>query len=65
MKDVFERAYKQEEDYVTIMCSDEAVYADMKQRMISEQEIFMYLHSSQSVSYSYNDNLYTFIFCLW
>lgn len=64
MTDAFERAYGSGQGYVTVMCSDVQVYEEMKQRMISDQEVFRYLHSSQSVSYSYNDDLYTLIFWL-
>lgn len=64
MTEAFEKAYEEGQDYVTVMCGDPVIYEEMKQRMISGQEVFRYMHASQSVSYSYNDDLYTFIFWL-
>ncbi len=62
LKSVFEREETATDGYATFMCADNQLYQEMKNRLITEQEIFSYVRSSNSVSYSYNDELYTLIF---
>lgn len=59
---LFERAESNGESCVTFMCADAVVYQQMKEQLITEQKVFSYVKWSASVSYSYNDELYTLIF---
>lgn len=53
--EVFQTAYEQENNYVTLKCVDSQVYEDMFQFLIEEQGIFRYL-SAQEGSVSYAEN---------
>ena len=59
---MFKEAQDFEKDCVTFMCADKTLYGEMKNKLITEQGVFRYINSSKSVSYSYNDGLYTLIF---
>nr|MBQ8253330.1 hypothetical protein [Lachnospiraceae bacterium] len=62
LQHIFERAEESGSGFATFMCSDAALYGQIKQNLITEQGVFAYLNSAQSVSYTYNDDLYTLIF---
>jgi len=62
LKVLFEQAATVGQNCVTFMCADAVLYQQMKERLITQQEIFSYMKQSSSVSYSYNDELYTLIF---
>ncbi len=47
---------------ISFMCSDAMVYEEVKNMLITRQKLFDFVPSSNSVSYSYNDNMYTLIF---
>lgn len=50
---------------VTLKCSDEAVYEQIKTRLIDEQEVFHFLHENgNAVSYTMNDSQLTISFWL-
>ncbi len=55
LKRVFSGAYARESSYVTLKCSDDAVYQEMFKYMIEDQEIFTYLNAQEGkVSYAEN-----------
>lgn len=50
---LFDRAYEQNQGLVTLKCSDESVYWEMWNELISQQEIFRYLKDSGTESIAY------------
>lgn len=62
--ELFRREYAKESTYVTLKCSDEAVYRQMEQALIEEQEIFQYLESPDGVI-AYADNEEQFSLSFW
>jgi hypothetical protein len=59
---IFDRMQSTGESSVSIKCADAACYQETKDQLVSQQEIFRFLDGAGSVSYSYNDDLYTLIF---
>ncbi len=55
MKELFEREYAKGSTYVTLKCSEEAVYRQVGEFLIEKQEIFRYLDSPDGVV-AYADN---------
>ncbi|WMC92940.1 transglutaminase domain-containing protein [Kineothrix sp. MB12-C1] len=55
LKALFEKEYERESTYITLKCSDRAVYEEMGRVLIDEQEIFEYLDSPDGVV-AYADN---------
>lgn len=55
LAELFEREYAKGSTYVTLKCSEEAVYRQMGEFLIEEQEIFRYLDSPDGVV-AYADN---------
>ena len=62
VKSIFDRGENNADGFVTFMCSDEVVYTQAKDELITNQRVFDYLGKAQSVSYTCNDDLYTLIF---
>lgn len=52
---LFEQEYAQGSTYVTLKCSEEAVYRQMEEELIEEQNIFHYLNSPDGII-AYADN---------
>ncbi|MBO5242446.1 MAG: hypothetical protein J6B19_07200 [Lachnospiraceae bacterium] len=59
---IFDRMKAQGERSVSLRCSDAAAYQSVKNALLTEQKIFRFMDGVGSVSYSYNDDLYTLIF---
>lgn len=59
---IFDRMQTGAEGSVAFQCADASAYQEVKQRLIFDQEVFDYMDNAGSVSYSYNDDLYTLIF---
>lgn len=51
LKEVFERAYSDNDETLTIKMSDDNTYKDMKQYLLKDQKIFDYYKSSGTVTY--------------
>lgn len=62
LKMLFEQAEAGGNNSISFMCADAVLYQEMKDRLITGQEVFSYMKNAESVSYSYNDGLYTLIF---
>ncbi len=62
LKAIFDRIRGQKEKSVAFQCADEQTYRDVVDHLITQQGIFKYLDNEGSVSYSFNDQLYTLIF---
>ena len=60
---VFSDALSRGDGYVTIKCSDDAVYRRMYEELVNNQHIFDYL-SGRDVAYSYNDDGRKLLFAL-
>ena len=62
---LFAKAYGKEHGYVTLKCADDAVYAEMEQKLIGQQEVFNYMRSSDgTVAYTCNKKQRTLSFWL-
>ncbi len=59
---IFDRMQIGNDASVAFQCADEQTYQQVIDRLIMEQEIFKYIDDAGSVSYSYNDDMYTLIF---
>ncbi len=53
----FDRGYEDGWRYITLKCSSQAVYAQLKMRLLNNKEVFSYLRDRNTVSYV--DNEYT------
>lgn len=54
IKKAFDRAYEEQEEYITIKMSEDVVYNEMWTYLLKEQHIFEYLSGLKSVSYAEN-----------
>lgn len=59
---IFDRLQLSSDKSVAFQCADAETYAEVVDRLIVGQEVFQYIENAGSVSYSYNDDLYTLIF---
>ena len=59
---IFDRMKSQGAGNVSLRCSDASAYQAVKNALITEQKVFKFMNGAGSVSYSYNDELYTLIF---
>ena len=59
---IFDRMQTNAEKSVSLRCADAESYEETKKELITNQKIFRFLEGAGSVSYSYNDALYTLIF---
>lgn len=60
LKEVFQNAYAQGREAVTLKCADPVVFAKMQEELITNQKIFLFLsEQTQSVIYAVDDQLYT------
>ena len=66
IKNIFDNAASDNDEYITLKCSDVDVYAEVKRLLLDEQKIFSYLHQTDgSVAYSDNDEQLSLSFWLW
>lgn len=62
---VFEKSYAQGKDYVTLQCADSGVYKSVYDTLITEQKIFQYMDTQDSiVAYAQNEEQYSLSFWL-
>lgn len=55
LKTIFEKAYEEENHYITLKCANEEIYLKMVEYLIEDQGIFKYLGNGEgSVSYAEN-----------
>ncbi len=59
---IFDRMHSENKQSVALKCADEATYREVLDELVTQQGIFDYIETEGSVSYSYNDQLYTLIF---
>ncbi len=60
LRQVFQNAYADGREAVTIKCADSVVFARMQEELITNQKIFLFLSDqTQSVVYAVDDQLYT------
>lgn len=59
---IFDRMKSQGAGSVSLRCADATAYQEVKNALITEQKVFRFMDGAGSVSYSYNDELYTLIF---
>lgn len=65
LEQLFEHAYAQEKDSVTMKCQDSAVYTQLKRILLEEQQVFQYLEGADGrVAYTDNDAQMTISFWL-
>ncbi len=65
LKEIFDRAYNNGWDCVSIRCSDVTVYNAVQEQLLDGQQIFNYLQSgTQTLGYTGNEELYTYTFML-
>lgn len=63
---IFEKALSQNKEYITLKCSDDIIYGEVKKVLLDEQKIFQYLHKTDGfVAYSDNDEQLSLSFWLW
>ena len=55
IEQLFEKAYEEENHYVTLKCADEEIYGEMVKYLIEDQGIFRYLKNGEG-TVSYADN---------
>lgn len=62
---IFEAAYSRNTNYVTIKCSDDIVFRELKTKLIDEQKIFRFVsHDGSSIAYTDNQQQGTLSFWL-
>ena len=53
---LFDKAYEDGTDYVTLKCADSAVYKEMEERLVEQQQVFRYLQTQDgTVAYTTNE----------
>ncbi len=53
---LFEKAYEDQNTYVTLKCADRAVYEEMEKRLVQQQQVFRFLQTSDgTVAYTTNE----------
>ena len=55
LKKIFEQTYADESRYVMFRCSDEAVFDEIREKLIDNQEVFQYI-DNEGKSIAYSDN---------
>lgn len=63
-KELFDAAYGEEYEYVTLKCAEDTVYEEMKRRLITEQKVFQYMRGDGTVAYVCNQKQRTLSFWL-
>ncbi len=62
---IFKTAIEDGEDHITIKCSNDAVYQEMKYYLLDEQRIFDYMpEGTESLSYGENTDMHTITFLI-
>lgn len=61
---IFENGYEQDSHYITLKCSNDEVFYELKNKLISNQEIFKFLHN-QGNSIAYTDNAAQLTISFW
>ena len=65
LSQIFKQAFKNGDEHVTIKCSSDAVFQEMKYYLLEEQKIFDYMsEGTESISYGENSDMYTLTFLL-
>lgn len=65
IKHIFEMAYLEKNNYVTIKCENEIVYQEIKEKLIDEQQVFQYIKQRwESIAYVENSRQLTISFWL-
>ena len=64
LKSIFEQAYANSSSYVMFKCSDEQVFAEIRQKLIEQQGIFR-LIKKQGMTIAYTDNSLQRTFSFW
>ena len=59
---IFDRMHSENRKSVAFQCADEETYREVLDRLVTQQGVFKFVKGDGSVSYSYNDQLYTLIF---
>lgn len=66
ISNIFGKALSQNKEYITLKCSDAAIYDEVKRLLLDEQKVFEYLHKTDgSVAYSDNEQQLSLSFWLW
>lgn len=63
-KELFDAAYGEAYEYVTLKCAEDTVYEEMKRRLITEQKVFQYMRGDGTVAYVCNEKQRTLSFWL-
>lgn len=65
LKTIFEEAYSEGRQYVSLRCANETVFKQVQTDLLDNQQIFQYLQSgTQTLAYTYNEEMYTYTFML-
>lgn len=65
LEDIFNKAYSNGWECVSIRCSDATVFQSVQEHLLDGQQIFKYLQSgTQTLGYTTNEELYTYTFML-
>ena len=64
LRAIFEAGYEQDSHYITLKCSNEEVFSVLKNKLITNQGIFKFLHD-QGNSIAYTDNAAQLTISFW
>lgn len=65
LEHIFHNAYANNQDCISIRCSDQLVFQNVQANLLDNQQIFQYLSSdTTTLAYTGNDKLYTYTFML-